>query len=216
MNNPKVFGLILAGGESRRIKTIAQDKFLLQIGQKTLIEHCITVLQKSISTIHISSNNFKAIEQSLSDHFLENISTSSDGQFLGCGPLAGIYSALYLYKQKELNEPFTHALCIPADSPFISKKVIDNLILEGRKNPSKIITCADPKKTHYACSLWPVSLTTDLKNYLLQEKRSIKGFFKEQDTKTIFFDNKEKWFFNINTPEDYSYAKKLFKSIKNE
>ena len=43
MNENNILAVILAGGKSKRM---GQDKHLIKLGQKTLIEHSITKVQK--------------------------------------------------------------------------------------------------------------------------------------------------------------------------
>ena len=54
MTENNILGVILAGGKSRRIGT---DKSIIKLGQKTLIEHTISKIEKKFFEILIISNN---------------------------------------------------------------------------------------------------------------------------------------------------------------
>jgi len=225
MNKNDVAGLILAGGKSLRMQKILQDeshtdiekprkskprrhKFFLPLANKSLLEHCIDRLKEHVSDVAVSTNDFSLVKQNLPTEITNTISFCKDGAFLECGPLAGIYSGLKMYNDQE--QTYSHIISLPADSPFISHDVFSKMLITAKLHPKVIISCSSQDNIHYACSIWPTHLKNKMKIYLDSGKRSIKGFIQENNTKTIHFENDESSFFNINTPEDYIYAKKLF------
>ena len=225
MNKNDIAGLILAGGKSVRMQKIFQDKshtdleairnskchlhkFFLPLANKSLLEHCINRLKEHVSNVSISTNDISLVKETLPKEITNIISFCEDDEFLECGPLAGIYSALKMYDNQK--QAYSHIVSLPADSPFLSNNVLCKMLTTTKTHPKCIISCSTQDNIHYACSIWPTHLKSKMEVYLNSGKRSIKSFIQENDTKIIHFRNNDNSFFNINTPEDYIYAKKLF------
>jgi molybdenum cofactor guanylyltransferase len=118
---PKIFGLILAGGYSRRM---GQDKACLEFHGKPQIEYLFDLLQKYCVEVFSS----KRTDQKS----YKNIPSINDSsEFSGHGPLGGILSAM-----KE--HPGADWLVIACDLPFITESTIETLL--NHRDPQKIAT----------------------------------------------------------------------------
>ncbi|MDO5679903.1 MAG: molybdenum cofactor guanylyltransferase [Pelistega sp.] len=103
----KVAGLILAGGEARRMQ--GQDKGLVLFQGKPLIEHVIERLRPQVNEIWISANRHLEEYREFGFPVIEDLS-----EFKGMGPLAGLASlAPYL------PEAITHVQLAACDTPFL-------------------------------------------------------------------------------------------------
>jgi molybdopterin-guanine dinucleotide biosynthesis protein A len=118
---PKIFGLILAGGYSRRM---GQDKAYLKFHGKPQIEHVFDLLQKYCAKVFLS----KRKDQEANKHF--NCINDSP-EFSNHGPLGGILSAM-----KE--HPDADWLVVACDLPFITDETIQTLL--DSHNPQKTAT----------------------------------------------------------------------------
>lgn len=109
-----VTGLVLGGGAGRRMGT---PKPLLQLGDRTLIEHVVGALQPLVAGIIIVTNDAESLG------FL-GLPTVGDAE-PGRGPLMGLYSGL-------LACPTPYALAAACDAPFLSPPLLAALV-EGRR-----------------------------------------------------------------------------------
>jgi len=109
-NKIPLYGLVLAGGKSSRMKT---DKSKLVYHGKTQEEYCFELLSEYCEKVFVSyadknsnTNNFPVIYDSVID----------------IGATGGILSALTEY-------PNTAFLVLACDMPYVDKKTIETLIL---------------------------------------------------------------------------------------
>lgn len=103
---PDIGGVILAGGQSKRI---GQNKGLLKIGNKTLIEWVAGELEKSLEDILIVSNHADAYR------FL-NFPIHPD-IFPG-GALSGVHAGISASRK-------AYNLVVACDMPFIDARLVD-------------------------------------------------------------------------------------------
>ena len=112
-----VTGIILAGGKSSRMGT---DKAQMLLNGKPLIEYIINTFQNAgIQNIIINTNK-KA------DFLKYNLPICED-IYEDKGPISGVYSSLLMSTTDE-------NVIIPCDSPFVSSKIILDLIEQNRQN----------------------------------------------------------------------------------
>ena len=103
---------VLAGGQATRMQ--GEDKGLLELNGKPLLEHVLDRLRSQVSTIYISVNRQPQHYQA---YGWPVISDKLDG-FLG--PLAGIHAAMLASQCEWL-------LTVPVDCPFIPKDLLHRL-----------------------------------------------------------------------------------------
>lgn len=114
-----LYGLVLAGGKSSRMKTNKAD--LIYHG-KSQLEHSCDLLSKFCDKVFISSRE----EQ----NYISEYEKIHDN-FLNIGPMGGILSAL-------TNYPNSAFFILACDMPYITEKSIKNLIKE--RNDFKFAT----------------------------------------------------------------------------
>ena len=102
-------GIILAGGKSRRM---GQEKGLIELNGKFLIQYAIDVLQPICDTILISTNSH-------SYDFLPYQKVADE--FPNSGPMGGIYSCLKA-------STTIQNLVLSCDMPFIQSELLSDLI----------------------------------------------------------------------------------------
>ena len=112
----KVAGLILAGGEARRMQ--GQDKGLVLFQDKPLIAHVIERLQAQVDGLWISANRHLNAYREFGFSVIEDLP-----EFKGMGPLAGLASvAAYL------PEDITHVQLAACDTPFLATEMTARLL----------------------------------------------------------------------------------------
>ena len=191
---------ILAGGFSSRMGT---NKALLKINGKTLIQRQVELLEKIFVNVVISANETE-LYKFTNKEIVNDI-------FPGKGPLAGIHSSLKS-SNTEVN------FIISCDMPFISTELLQLLI--NYKSGAKIILPKADGKIQQLCGLYSKKIIGEIERLLEESnqknsrlKGSIFELLERVDYEEIEVTNEEFYhpdlFLNINTPEDYNYAKKL-------
>ena len=208
--NTTLIGLVLAGGQSRRM---GQDKALMRYQGRTLIDNASLLLQSaSCDKVLISRNAPGFLNDKIED----------------AGPLSGVHAVL-----DALSQPDNHngnpceLLVLPVDMPQMTPELLRILVSRGREAEK---ACYVEKR--FLPFYLPVTQDTKalLANYLVeQSKRRVVGFLeilnavslKEGDLKKTArkeeSDNKKRlanmsnedgveWL-NVNTPGDWPHEK---------
>tara|TARA_B100000035_G_C20998768_1_gene553825 strand:- start:609 stop:1247 length:639 start_codon:yes stop_codon:yes gene_type:complete len=208
--NTTLIGLVLAGGQSRRM---GQDKALMRYQGRTLIDNASLLLQSaSCDKVLISRNAPGFLNDKIED----------------AGPLSGVHAVL-----DALSQPDNHngnpceLLVLPVDMPQMTPELLRILVSRGREAEK---ACYVEKR--FLPFYLPVTQDTKalLANYLVeQSKRRVVGFLeilnavslKEGDLKKIArkdeSDNKKRlanmsnedgveWL-NVNTPGEWPHEK---------
>ena len=207
MSEHNILGVILAGGQSKRM---GKDKLFLEFDNKKLIEHTIDKVKKYLRKVIIITNQDNAF-------FLKkNLTTVKDCIEGQLGPLVGILTAMKWAKEN-LRE-CSWIATFPCDTPFFPESIIKNFIEESKKKESLILCASSHGRKHNIFGLWSLDLYDKLKDDLTNNKvRKVQDWTEKNRIKNLEFKFKDyDPFFNINTEEDLEFAKKLSKRIKNE
>ena len=208
--NTTLIGLVLAGGQSRRM---GQDKALMRYKGRTLIDNASLLLQSaSCDKVLISRNGPGFLNDKIED----------------AGPLSGVHAVLDALSQSDNhNGNPCELLVLPVDMPQMTPELLRILVSRGREAEK---ACYVEKR--FLPFYLPVTQDTKalLANYLVeQSKRRVVGFLeilnavslKEGDLKKIArkdeSDNKKRlanmsnedgveWL-NVNTPGDWPHEK---------
>lgn len=189
MPTDKTIGLILAGGQSRRMQ--GHDKARVVLHGQPLLTHVIRLLLPQVDALALNSN---AAPNLFSDYGLSVIPDRLPG-FLG--PLAGIHAGLTQY-------PHDHLLTVAVDLPFLP---LDLAIRLRAGLGSKPCSYASDGKRHALALLWRPGMAPSVQEYLESGRRNLKEFLAEQGQAVLFDQQRDHGlFFNINTPEDLARA----------
>jgi len=208
--NTTLIGLVLAGGQSRRM---GQDKALMRYQGRTLIDNASLLLQSaSCDKVLISRNAPGFLNDKIED----------------AGPLSGVHAVLDALSQSDNhNGNPCELLVLPVDMPQMTPELLRILVSRGREAEK---ACYVEKR--FLPFYLPVTQKTKalLANYLVeQKKRRVVGFLeilnavslKEGDLKKTArkeeSDNKKRlanmsnedgveWL-NVNTPGDWPHEK---------
>lgn len=161
-----------------------QNKGLIQLGGKTLIEHVINRLGPEIKDLVISANKDIARYQTLGYPVIED---KLPGQL---GPLCGIYSAMQ-YLEKEW------CLVVPCDVPLLPNDFIERML--NHDDSTKTYVAFDGARQHNSCCLLHCSLRGDILAHLEQNKLSLHRFLSEHQVQQVDFADEAEGFMNINT-----------------
>ncbi len=195
-------GIILCGGKSTRMK---QDKALLKLGDRFVIEIVADVMKNVFSEVLLSTN--KSEEYS----FL-NLQVIKD-IYKQKGPLSGIHASL-------VHSPTEKIFLISCDMPLINIEMIK--FIADYKSDKKIIIPKSNGRTHQLCGVYSKSLIRDIEEIISAsgEVKHYKGSIYELiekvsaeivDVESLPF-NKENTFLNMNSLEDYELIKMIYQN----
>jgi len=199
--NKNYTAIILSGGKSSRMGT---NKSHLKINGKSLIKRTIELCNSMFEETIIITNEKEEYENL-------NIKCYAD-IYPNFGPLSGIHSGL-------VNSKTENNFVISCDMPFINVEVIDFLI--GYNSNKQIVLPKSKDEIYSMCGLYKKKCISEAEKLL---KKAIEENSKTKKVKVRLFDlinatdadivdveqetfyNKD-LFFNMNSSEDYEYAK---------
>ena len=191
ISSKDITAVILAGGRGKRLQ--GQDKGLVELNHKPMVQHIIERLKPQIDTIIINANRnhtryaaygYPVISDELSDFQ---------------GPLAGVASAMQSAKT-------SYILTLACDAPLLPHDYVARMlkILNASNHHDKTIVIAhDGKTLQTVHALIPVALLSNLQNYLTQGQRKVELWYKQHHMEIADFSNYEDAFSNINTQEQH-------------
>lgn len=184
-----VTGLILAGGEGRRVG--GADKGLLDFQGRPLIAHVIERLAPQVGRLLISANRNLDAYRAFGHPVLTDLSDEK------LGPLAGIQAGL------SACETLWMIVC-PCDCPALPADLVARLLAkaEARKAAMAVaVTSIGMQPAFQICSreLLPV-----LEEYLATGERKVGAWCRAQGAVEVMFPDPDA-FRNLNTPEDLSF-----------
>jgi molybdopterin-guanine dinucleotide biosynthesis protein A len=175
-------GIILAGGKSSRMN---EDKGLMVLKGKPMIQYVIEVLKPLVEEIIIISNN-------------------PDYEQFGCavypdiikdkGPLAGLCTGLF-YSQSETN------IVLSCDVPFVNASLISCLLSEHQNH--QITIPIKEGRTHQLIGVFSKSCEPIFQIALEKEELKLWDAFKNLNLNLVDANHFEAQLFkNLNTPND--------------
>ncbi|CAI3939273.1 Molybdopterin-guanine dinucleotide biosynthesis protein A (MobA) (PDB:1E5K) (PUBMED:32239579) [Commensalibacter communis] len=186
---PIITGVILAGGEGRRMGR--KNKGLIPLNDRPLIQHVIKRLHPQLDHILISANEDIATYQELGFPVI-----SDHADFKNKGPLAGILSTTAFIPRST-----DAVLIVPCDTPFLPIHLVSLLVNNlYTQTEYEIAYAATTSQIHPSIFLYKPTINNQLAAHLNQQQYSLKSWiFKHNAVKTIFED--EHAFTNMNDME---------------
>lgn len=182
---------VLAGGKSSRM---GQDKGLLPLGGRKMIEHVLNTAQTITPNVLIVANNEEYVNFSY---------RCFPDEIADCGPMGAIFTAL----QKAGTDKVLVLCC---DAPLISTDVLRALVENsGREN---VLAAVHNGELQPLCAIYDKSCLGYFKNAISASHLKMKTALQELKAKTLAFDGEmyREAFLNVNTPADLVQIKKLF------
>ena len=198
-----IIGIILAGGKSSRF---GEDKSIIRLGSKTLLDHTIDKIEKEFSEVLIISNNK---EYNFKNKKIHTVKDCIEGQL---GPLVGILTAMKWVNENKKN--YKWIASFPCDTPFFDNKLISKLKLKTKETSKKLIFLNSDKKRHNIFGIWSMDLIETLEKDIKNSFRKVEIWADKVGYESINI-NTEKFdrFLNINSKEDLEKAKENIDKI---
>ncbi len=177
--------VILAGGRASRMG--GNDKGLLSLNDKTLIEIILDKIHQQTETVTINANrNIDAYRK-----FAPVVSDKIPGFQ---GPLAGIHAAL-----SDCNTQWVGFT--PCDTPNIPHDLVKRLT-QSLDNHVDLYVAHDGKRLQPVFSVWNRNVLTKLEPFLKTDNRKIVLLFDHCTVEYVDFSDIPQTFVNLNTPQE--------------
>lgn len=197
----QITAVILAGGRSSRMNT--QDKGLIQLNQKPLIEHVIEAIENEVSNILISANrNQETYQKFVRNPVIEDNTTDFQG------PLAGLAKAMEVAQTP-------YILMLPCDCPMVGAALLTTLKNQLAEQNAQICVAHDGERLQPTFALLKTDLLESLLAYLAAGDRKIDLWYQQHQLTIADLSQYQDFFVNLNTPRDYAFLtqKKLIENV---
>ena len=199
-----VCGLLLAGGQSRRMG--GGDKCLQTLNGKSLLARVIKCARPQVDHIILNANGDVARFDS---YGLTVVRDVVDGF---AGPLAGILTGLEWVRE---NRPDCHWVAsFACDAPFIPDNLVSRLSDAIVEKNGALVCASSNGQDQPVFGLWPVALAGDLRSAVVKE-----GIRKVDIWTGRYNLVRANWsidpidpFLNINRPSDLAEAEKVLRA----
>jgi len=200
-----IVGLLLAGGQSRRMG--GGDKTLRPLAGRSLLERVIERLRPQVAALVLNANGDPA-------RFAKfGLPVVSDSVPDFAGPLAGVLAGLDWTAAHYADCPFV--VTVATDAPFLPADLVARLADELGAADADLACAASAGRAHPVFGLWPVRLREDLRRAVLDEGvRKVDQWTSRHKIVTVPFpDAPVDPFFNANRPEDLTAAARLLQQL---
>ena len=201
MKRPDVLGVLLAGGQARRMG--GGDKCLRPLAGRPILAHVIERIQPQLDHLVLNANGdparFGAFDLPVAPDVIEGFA----------GPLAGVLTGMEWALAEMPDCPWI--VTIATDTPFLPADLVAKMGAALKTDGAEMVCAASGGRAHPVFGLWPVALAPALRRAMLDEDiRKVDRFtsryrLSEVDFPTEPFDP----FFNTNRPEDLEQAERL-------
>jgi molybdopterin-guanine dinucleotide biosynthesis protein A len=196
-------GFVLAGGASKRM---GSPKAELLIEGQTMIERQIRLLRSVARSVSIVGH--------VPGHTMDFDFAWVPDVVAGCGPLAGIYTAL-LKTRTEFN------LVLGCDLPFINQRLLAYLALRAIAGGNDVVVPRSwDGRLEPLCAVYRRRALYAIRASLAAGERRLRTFFPRVSCAVIPWKDLAQEGFgpsifdNMNSPQDYEYARKRLEASK--
>jgi molybdopterin-guanine dinucleotide biosynthesis protein A len=202
-----IVGLLLAGGQSRRMG--GGDKALRLLGGRSLLERVIERLRPQVAALVLNANG----DPTRFAGFGLPVVADSIADF--AGPLAGILAGLDWTAVHRPDCPVVAS--VATDAPFLPEDLVSRLVAGMEAAGAELACAASGGQAHPVIGLWPVRLRDELRRALVDEDiRKVDVWTARYRLATVPFPEQASGggpavdpFFNANRPEDLESAAAL-------
>lgn len=188
-----VLGAILAGGSSSRMG--GQDKFLLPLNGKRILDHIIERFEPQVSSLILNLNGDKNRVNNCSLDIIPDIHEPH------CGPLGGLFTALSYARERN----FSWVVTVSCDTPFIPNDYVSRLFDHPSKN---MVIAKSFGRLHPTMGLWNINLLDDLALWLKDNEFKMSKWIGKHSAGEVSWEMRPDPFLNINCLEDLLLAEK--------
>lgn len=187
MNRPPITGIILAGGQGRRMGSV--DKGLQALRGKPMVQWVLERYTPQVDEVLINAN------QNIEQYQTLGYTVVADDIGGYAGPLAGLHRGLTAAK---------HALVatVPCDSPFLPLDLIARLYAALDEQQAELAVARTGDQPHPVFCLTRKSVLPGLTAFLQGGGRKIDAWYAALKVADVRFDDEAEAFSNINTVDE--------------
>ncbi len=189
--NISITGVILAGGQSRRMD--GNDKGLLLLNKRAMIEYVIETLSPQVDKVLISAN------RNQDDYGRFGHAVIADQIEGYVGPLAGMASAIQACDSE-------YILSVPCDGPWVPSDLAKRLSTQLLKEDASLSTAHDGERLQPVFALIHRKLLPSILSYLKSGERRLGYWVRQQNPALTDFSDQPEVFFNVNSPTELKAA----------
>lgn len=182
-----VTGIVLAGGQGRRMGTV--DKGLVELDGQPLVAHVIARLAPQVGALIINAN------QNRDRYAAFGYPVFADAIAGFAGPLAGLHAGM-----TAATTPFV--LTSPCDSPFLPTDLAARLAAALVEKAADIAVARTFAQPHPVFALVRCAVLPHLERFLDDGGRKIDAWYAALPTTEVAFDDEADAFRNINTRDE--------------
>lgn len=197
-------GIILAGGESKRLNNVEKSNLL--VGNRRIIAWMMTVYEKLFSEIILVSNHPTT--------YLEWDAIVVKDIYTKRSSLTGIHSGLFYTKTD-------HAFIAACDTPFLKKDLV-KVIVQHIDSSTDVVIPRTDVGIEPLCAVYSRRCLQTVQGALEQNNLKIRNVFNKLKVKEVpetvlrKIDPGLASFFNINTPDDLEQANRMINENGNQ
>ncbi len=185
-----VAGLILAGGQSRRMGT---DKSFVALNGVPLIQQVIDRARPQVSVLAVNTNSDDPRYEALGLPLVHDLHTGFQG------PLAGLHAGLTWLQSQDAEWLATFA----CDTPFVPPDLVQKLWDCVHASSGRAAIARSGGKTHPVIGLWHQDILADADSWLRADTHKMMAFADHVSVALVDFSGAvEDPFININSLSD--------------
>jgi molybdopterin-guanine dinucleotide biosynthesis protein A len=184
----KVSGLILAGGQAKRLNY--QPKGLMLFHNRPLIDYVFNAIRPVVDDLWISANQHQASYEQW------NVDIISDDDSSFAGPLAGLLAGMRHVHCSTI-------LTVPCDAPFIATDQLEWLVFKHFQHKAEITVACTGKQVHGVFLVAQTNLSSHLSHFLATDHHKVKDWLAHHNTHYVDFGEQTRGFENLNTFDDF-------------
>ncbi|PVY76913.1 molybdenum cofactor guanylyltransferase [Tamilnaduibacter salinus] len=191
MRDVELTGLLLAGGEARRLG--GRDKGLVRWQGEPMAAAVVRAMRPLVASVVVSANRSRADYEALADAVV-----ADPADWSWCGPLAGLLAGLRGARSRGASA----VLVSPCDTPSVTVDLFERLLSAWRCAPERAVF-ARADRDHPLHGVYPVSVIPVLEEALLDGERRVMAFTRSIDAAPVDVLDAVDQLRNRNRPEDF-------------
>ena len=198
--NPAVVGVLLAGGQSRRMG--GGDKGFRLLSGVRLLDRVIERFRPQVGRLVVNANGDP------SRFAATGLPVVADTVADFAGPLAGVLAGLD-WAASRVPQALWIAT-VATDAPFIPRDLVARMVVATEEG-AELVCAASHGRAHPVIGLWPIRLRDDLRRAVTEEGMRKVDIWTARHRLAVvdFAVDPVDPFFNVNTPEDLAAADRL-------
>jgi molybdopterin-guanine dinucleotide biosynthesis protein A len=201
-----MFGYVQAGGASSRF---GSDKALALFDGKNLLARTAELVAAVCANVKIVSSS--------GAHAQSGFAILQDS-WPGEGPLGGIVTAIR--ETRRVSQEPAWSLIVSCDMPFLTREWLEFLCVQASKSSAQVVVPESGNGLEPLCACWHSDGLDSLENAFNEGERKVTRAMKRLPMEVLDeqawkrFDTEDRLFWNMNTPEDYTEAKRILEADK--